>query len=224
MRGSLVERLPSILIVDLSVINIALSPEPVEDITQHTKRRRADRPTGPPRLLNGRAVYNIWSYQALRDECVRRNIPLPNTSVHLQKASLEKRLRLHDGLEDYSSSKRWTYKALQEECSRRGLPIASKRGTNTYKRSDLIKILESNDVKQRQEAASAQGSSNHDVSNEDINLPDAADDLSASAQSPNEEDTAHSGWFSKTLEKTLANNQQRILHLIMPKEAFLITT
>lgn len=185
---------------------MAPSPEPVEEITQPTKKRKSDRASGRPRLLNGKDSYRIWSYQALWDECVRRKIPLPKDCIHLKKAALEKRLRIHDGVDDYTSHKVWPFTALQEECVRRGLPIVSPHGVNKYKRGDLIRMLKSDNLKRRQQAASTPGSSDHgtpnkdvqlpdtaDIPNEDVQLQDMADRPSASVQNVEGEDVAHSG-------------------------------
>lgn len=176
---------------------MAPTPEPVEEVVPPTKKRKSDHAGGRPRLLNGKATYRIWSYQALWDECVRRKIPLPKDCIHLKKAALEKRLRIHDGVDDYSSHKTWSFKALQEECVRRGLPIVSPHGKNKYTKAVLIRILKSDNLKRRQQSASTPGLSDHGTPNDDVRLPDAADSPSASVQSVKGKDVAHSGWSPK---------------------------
>lgn len=117
-----------------------------------SRKQRRDE-SGRPRLINGRDVYHIWSYDALKDECIRRKIPLPDN--YIKKASLEKKLRLHDGVPDYEAKGIWPYERLREECIKRSIPITSKQMNNVYKRPDLIKMLERDDVRLRVEAAQA---------------------------------------------------------------------
>lgn len=110
--------------------------------------------SGRPRLIDGRAEYYRWGTSSLREECKRRNIPVPKASEN-NKRALEKKLKLNDGLPLYESHSEWPFERLQAECLTRGLPINSKHLGWGIKRKELEKQLESDDVRRRQGAASS---------------------------------------------------------------------
>lgn len=110
-------------------------------------------PSGPPRLINGRAYYHIWGYEALHRECIQRGIRLPDNTV--KKTSLEKKLRMLDGFPDYHDKTEWRFQRLQDECLKRSIPIMSKQGTTIYTRTVLIKKLESDDIQLRQQSTAS---------------------------------------------------------------------
>lgn len=157
-------------------------PDEPEDIGSPKKTRQRE-PGGRLRLINGRAVYRIWGYDALKEECKARGIALPNNWI--QKSSLEKKLKLSDGLPDYESSSEWPFEKLREVYLARGLPINSEHLKNVYRRPELIRVLESDDLKNRQAALGLiSGRASTGAAEDGVKLAHASDTIVVSGGNP----------------------------------------
>lgn len=83
-------------------------------------------------------MYRTWGYDALKDECKRRKIPLPNNFI--KKNLLERKVL---------ETKQWLgelrylvipLRKLRDECPSRGLPIRSEHLRNKYKRTETTRM------------------------------------------------------------------------------------